>query len=278
MNTYLAGVTALALIVFAATAQAQSDAGSESTGLFNKKHMLSVGMTRQSTNSSVSATSEGFDPVVIDLNGLDIGERDYSYFVDYRYRLKPKWSIFAGTFQFLGSGKKFTERDLNYDGVEFTTGSDLRSELNIDIYILDVLYTVHRSENVEVMLGGGVHAFDLGVGFSGSVRINDQSSEVRRASSTLLAPVPNLRAAATWSLTDSFGFSLVAGWLSADVDEYSGDFSYGHLRAHYQISDRFGASLGYQITDIDITQARSRGELSFNTELDGPSLTATYSF
>ncbi|MFT4767898.1 MAG: hypothetical protein ACI8RN_001028 [Glaciecola sp.] len=271
-------LTILTLIGFSALTQAQSDADSTSTGMFDRKHMLSVGMTRQSTSTSISATSENFDPVIIDMDELGVGERDYSYFVDYRYRLKPKWSIFAGTYQFSGSGESVTERDINYDGIEFTTGSELSSELNIDVYILDILYTVHRSENVEIMFGGGIHAFDLGAEISGSVRIDDQSSEVRRASSTLLAPVPNLRGAATWSLSDKFGVSLVAGWLSADVNEYSGDFVYGHLRGHYQISDRFGASLGYQITNIDISQQRSRGELAFDTDLDGPTLTLTYSF
>lgn len=274
----LTAVTALALATFSSAGYAQSSAETEAVGPFSKKHLLSVGMTRQSTSTSVSATSDNFDPVVIDLGDFGITERDYSYFVDYRYRLKPKWSIFAGTFQYSGSGQNVAERDFNYDGVEFTTGSDLQTELNIDVYILDVLYTVHRSESVEVMLGGGLHAFDLGVGFSGSVSVNDQSSEVRQASSTLLAPVPNVRGAATWTLNEKFGFSLVAGWLSAKVDDYDGSFVYGHVRANYQVSDRFGASLGYQITEIDISQARARGELSFDTELDGPSLTLTYSF
>ncbi|MDA8961787.1 hypothetical protein N9H37_00310, partial [Congregibacter sp.] len=217
-------------------------------------------------------------PVDINLSNLGINDRDYSYFVDYRYRLKPKWSIFAGTFQYSSSGDRTNERDFNYDGVEFTTVSELRSELNIDVYIVDLLYTVHRSDTVEVMLGGGVHALDLGVSFAGSVGVNDQSSEIRRANGAVLAPVPNLRGAATWALNENFGFSLVAGWLSADVDTYSGDFVYGHLRANYQFSERFGASLGYQITDIDISEERSRGEVSFNAELDGPSFTLTYSF
>ncbi|EED32264.1 hypothetical protein NOR53_3322 [gamma proteobacterium NOR5-3] len=278
MIKHLAAVTVFTLAACSAATQAQSDASAAPSGPFSKKHMFSLGITRQSTNTSVSATSENFEPVVINLDNLGVDERDNSYFIDYRYRFTPKWSIYAGSYQFSGSGEAVTERDLNYDGVEFTTGSEIRSELDIDVYILDVLYTVHRSNSVEIMLGVGVHALDLGASFAGNVSVNDQSSEFRRASSTLLAPVPNLRGTATWALNKHFGFSLVAGWLSADVDDYSGDFVYGHLRASYQISDRFGASLGYQVTDIDITEARSRSKLSFDTEIDGPSLTLTYSF
>lgn len=274
----LATVTTLILAACSAVTQAQPDASVESAGPFAKKNMLSLGVTGQSTSTTVSSTSDNFGPVDIELGDFGINDRDYSYFVDYRYRLKPKWSIFAGTFQYSGSGENVSERDFNYDGVEFTTGSELRSELNIDVYIVDVLYTVHRSNKVEVMLGGGVHALDLGVSFAGSVGVNDQSSEIRRAKGAVLAPVPNLRGAATWALNENFGFSLVAGWLSADVDTYSGDFVYGHLRANYQFSERFGASLGYQITDIDISEERSRGEVSFNAELDGPSFSLTYSF
>lgn len=268
----------LTFSVASVATHAQSGSSADASRVFDKKHLLSVGMTRQETSTSVSATSENFNPITVDLDGLALGERDYSYFIDYHYRLKPRWSIFAGTFQYSDSGRSITEREFNFDGVEFTTGSEIRSEVNIDVYMLDLLYTVHRSNNVEVMLGGGLHAFDLGVGFAGNVSINDQSSEFRTANSSLLAPVPNLRGAATWTLNERFGFSLIAGWLSANVDEYSGDFMYAHLRANYQFGDRFGAALGYQFTDIDITQDRSRSELSFDAELEGPSFTVTYSF
>lgn len=274
----LTTLSTVALVLCPIISQAQPQSSANSVGPFSKKHLLSLGITRQSTSTSVSASTENLEPVTIDLGNFGIDKRDYSYFLDYRYRLKPKWSIFAGTFQFSGSGENIAEREFNYDGVEFTAGAQLRSELKVDVYILDLLYTVHRSENVEVMLGGGLHAFDLGVDFSGSVRIDDVSSEIRQAGDTLLAPVPNIRGAATWTLNENFGFSLVTGWLSANVDDYSGDFIYGHLRANYQINETFGASLGYQITNIDITEDRARGELLYDAELEGPSLTLTYSF
>lgn len=240
--------------------------------------MISIGGTRQKTTATFSATSQNLEPVNITLDELAVGDRYNSYFIDYHYRFKPNWSVFAGTFQFLGRGENVSERDINYDGVEFTTGSELNSEFDIDVYILDIMYTVHRSEKIEIMLGAGIHALDLAVKIDGSASVDDQSSDILRASSSLLAPVPNLRGSATWSVSDNFGFSLIAGWLSANVDEYSGDFAYAHLRAHYQITEGLGASLGYQMTNIDIGQERTRSDLTFDMQLDGPTLTLSYSF
>jgi opacity protein-like surface antigen len=278
MNTRFYFVALVLALVNAASAAAQSADTSFNAKLFGKKHMLSLGTTRQATTTTFRATRDNADPVSITLDELGADKRDTSYFIDYRYRVTPNWSLFAGTYQFTGSGGSISERDFNFDGVEFTAGAELQSKYEVDVYMVNVLYTVHRSDRLEVMLGGGLHAFDLSAEISGNVTINEQAGELRKAGSTLLAPVPNLRGSATWALTDRFGIGLVGGWLSANVGDYSGDFVYAHLRGYYRFTDSLGVSLGYQLTNIDIERDRARSSVAFNSELDGPSLTLTYSF
>jgi opacity protein-like surface antigen len=278
MDNKVSAIALMTALFASAASQAQTDSTTPKQGLFDTKHLISIGGTWQSTKTTIRATTENFDPEPITLRELGANERDTSYFIDYRYRFKPNWSVFAGTYQFTGSGQSQSQHDFNYDGVEFEAGLDLESKFEIDIYMVNVLYTVHRSDKLEIMLGGGVHAFDLSAEVSGSASINDQSSEVRRAGGTLLAPVPNVRGAATWDLSDRFGLSLVGGWLSANVQDYSGDFVYAHLRGYYKFTENFGVSLGYQLTNIDISRDRARSDIAFDSELDGPSFTLTYSF
>ncbi|WP_439106219.1 hypothetical protein [Congregibacter sp.] len=123
-----------------------------------------------------------------------------------------------------------------------------------------------------------MHALDFGVGLSGRIEVDGDDREAAAAGTTLLAPVPNLRGSASWAMNDRVFFTLVGGWLSANVDEYEGNFRYAHLRGFYRMGKQFGVSLGYQITDIDIKQTRARSTIDLNAQLDGPTVTLTYSF
>lgn len=283
-NTWntLAG-SALVIAIGCATSIACADEDSDSTdpmgrAMFDSRHVISGGVAIQSTQATISATSELFDPVSLSLDDLGVEERDESYYLEYRYRFKPKWSVLAGAYSFSGSGGQTAERDFNYDGVEFTAGTEVQANLDVDAYILDVLYRVYANDDMEIHLGGGIHSLDLGVEIGGQVRINETTGEFRQSGTTLLAPVPNLRGAVSWALTDRFGLNFVGGWLSAKVDDYDGRFLYGHVRGIYRMTDSLGVSLGYQFTDIDITQTRAQSEVSFDVTLDGPTLTLQYSF
>ncbi|WP_008293121.1 outer membrane beta-barrel protein [Congregibacter litoralis] len=245
---------------------------------FDDKHKLSIGATRQTTEITIAATTENFEPTPLTLDDLGVSNSDNSYFIDYRYKFSERWSLFAGAYSFSGSGENVWSRDFNFDGTEFTANTRVRADLEIDTYMVDLLYTVHRSDNVQVLLGAGFHALDFGIGLRGRLEINGESAEVATAGTTLLAPVPNVRGSASWALNDRIYVSLVGGWLSANVDEYEGDFVYAHLRGFYRIGEKFGVSLGYQSTDIDIKRVRATDTVDLNAQLDGPTVTLTYSF
>ncbi|MDP5072248.1 MAG: hypothetical protein NWQ45_15225 [Congregibacter sp.] len=272
--------SALYLLMGSALATAGSGMthAADTTGNLADKHMISIGATRQATDITLSATSENFEPSPLTLDDLGVEKRDTSYFIDYRYRITPRWSVFAGAYSFSGAGETINSRDFNFDGVDFTADTQLRADLDIDAYMLDILYSVHRSEKVEVLLGAGLHALDFGVALAGNLQIGDEALSAQTAAANLLAPVPNLRGSATWQLSDRFELNLVGGWLSANVGDYDGNFVYAHLRGFYRFGEHFGASLGYQLTDIDITQTRERSTIDINAQLDGPSLTLTYGF
>jgi len=242
------------------------------------KHRVSLGIAEQAATGGLRATAEGFDPVELQIGDLDVDDPDYSYYLDYRYRFKPRWVVVAGAFGFRDTGVRRAERDFNFDGVEFTAGAELSTSFEVDAYLVDVMYAVHRGQRSELLLGGGIHALDLGASIGARIEINDQSREFRQSGTTLLAPVPNLRAAGTWVLSERFALHGIAGWLSANVEDFSGDFLYGHVRLAYAVTHQLSLALGYQRTDIDITQQRSRAEINYDINLEGFTATVAYSF
>jgi hypothetical protein len=246
---------ALATLSTLSLADDQSGDSERSLGghFLGAKHIIFVGTTRQSMDAEISAAAEGFDPITLKLEDLGVENRDTSYYVEYRYRFKPRWAMIAGAYSFSGSGNRTSQRDFNYDGIEFSAGSEIETELDIKAYIVDVMYTLSQSDSYELLIGGGVHALDLGATIAGQVFVGNETSEFRQSGTTLLAPVPNIRSSFTWAATQRLALSVAGGWLSANVDSYEGDFIYAHLRANYQISEHFGVVLGYQRTNIDIT-------------------------
>ena len=81
-----------------------------------------------------------------------------------------------------------------------------------------------------------------------------------------------------YAFSPKWSISGTAGWLSMNIDEYDGSFTYLSTRLSYQFTDRFGAGLGYQLLDIDFSVDRNKGEAGMDIQFNGPSAFLTYSF
>jgi hypothetical protein len=278
------GLYLLSLLLLGAVhstwAQTVEDSGGSATGsqFINPKHHISLGIAEQDAAAGIRATVDGFEPVTLNFDDFGLNDRDYSYYIDYRYSFKPRWALFAGAYGFSDSGTQRAERDFNYDGVDYTAGAEIRADFEVDAYILDVMYAVHRDERSELMIGAGLHALDMSAGLAARINIDDQEATGSGSGTTLLAPVPNVRFSGTWVLSRRFALQATGGWLSANIDDFSGDFRYGHLRLAYGITDRASLALGYQRTDIDVTEDRPRSEVNYDVRLDGFTLTFAYAF
>lgn len=243
------------------------------------KHMLGVGAAYQEADSEFRATSGDLPPVSLDLGDLGVDDTDYSWALEYRWRFKPKWMLVALAYRFEQDGQRSIQRDFNFDGKEFEAGVSVDTEVGIDTYILDILYSVYRSERAEILLGGGIHAVDLEASIKGRANVGDLERESAKASSELLAPLPNFRVQAFYSLNEHFGLGVAAGWLSANYDDYDGSFVYVHPRLGYSFGDRWALTVGYQYVDLEVTYEKaSNRELEFTTDFTGPTAFINYRF
>ena len=173
----------------------------------------------------------------------------------------------------------FTRSYLGIDGKEFTAGTALDTSLEVDTYILDVLYRVYRNDNFEVMLGGGIHAIDFEASMKGRAFIDNFERESATASSDLLAPLPNLRAQMFYAFNERWALGMSMGWLSANYDDYDGSFGYVHARLGYSFNKNWALTLGYQLSQIDLTHEKSSTEeTELEIDFNGPTLLLNYRF
>ncbi|MEO1082035.1 MAG: hypothetical protein AAFY29_20930 [Pseudomonadota bacterium] len=279
------GILALLGITGHAIAEDLSDAGSHSTApsstvfnLLDDRWLLSVGASRLRGEATVGASIDGLPPAEISLNDLGLEERDTSYFSDLTYRINERWDVQVSLYSFDVSSSGMAERDFSFGGTDFTVGAELDLGLDVDAYLLHASYRVYDGNRFDLQLGGGIHALDLGTSIRGALSVGENEVSGQQSSSSLLAPVPNLRAEARWHIADRLAVTGTTGWLSANVGDYEGDFIYLHLQTVYSITEQLGVALGYQRTAVDVTESRSRSQIVYDVVLDGATLTLKYAF
>ena len=156
----------------------------------DSRHVLTMGATWQDADAELAATRGRLPGATLALDDLGLSNDDTSWMAEYRYRINDRWSLSVGAFTFEVDGSREVSRDFNFDGVEFEAGAALDTELGVDTYIVDLMYSVYRGQRSAIMLGGGLHAFDLDAELSARVFIGEGERSVRNAGSSILAPLP----------------------------------------------------------------------------------------
>jgi len=244
----------------------------------DRSHQFLVGAYFQELHAEIRETRGPLPQQAVNLRHLGVDDTDTTWHLEYRYRINERWGLVASAQHFSDQGTRGNIREFNFAGVTFPVGAQLHTEIDVDTYIFDVVYTTYRSQRAEVAIGVGIHAFNFATKIEGKAVAGRNKNTDSVAFEELLAPLPNLRLQGfyaidpRWSLTGSFG------WMSANVDEWSGDFLYLHGRLQYRFADKLGLALGYQFTDIDISRKKQRRQSEYDLEFSGPSLQLTYGF
>jgi len=245
----------------------------------NATHMIIAGGSYQTADAEFRASVGDLPEVTVDLDDLAIDDKDMSWALEYRWRFSDKWVFSGMAYTFEQTGSRQARRDFNFDGFEFQAGADLDTELEVDTYIVDALYSVYRTERSEILVGGGFHILDLEASIQGRAFVGEFERESARGSSDILAPLPNLRAQGMWAFTERWAAMVSMGWLSANIDDYDGGFAYVYGRMGYRLTEHVGVNIGYQFTDFNIEyKPDSNRESEFDVSFHGPTLSLAYRF
>jgi hypothetical protein len=247
------------------------------------KHSFRLGVYSQDADITSQSTVDPLPPIEIDLiRDLDLDDSSESIFFNYRWRFKEKWSLSA-TFQRLElEGNGVAGFDFTYDGEPFVAGMVTDTQFDMDTYLIDVAYSIVRNDKWEVSVGGGIHAFDFDTTINGTLFLEGGGEETvlqsTSSSADVLAPLPNLRAAATYLISPRWEVTTGVGWLSLEIDNVDGKYTYFELGTEYRFTDRFGVGATYQVSKIEVTSTESDKLEKFDVEFSGPSIYLSYGF
>jgi hypothetical protein len=246
-------------------------------------HTFNLGFASQDADIKATSSLDPLPPIEIDLtDDLGMDDNSDSIYASYRWRFAEKWSLSA-TYQRLDlDGSGAATKDFNFDGEDFSAGIAIDSEFNMDTYRVDVGYSFIRNDNWEVLVGAGLHAFDIETVITGRLEIEsdlgDVVREAKSKSTDFLAPLPNLRGAVTYMISPNWEVNAGIGWLSLEIDNIDGDYRYGEIGTEYRFTDQFGIGANYQISEIDVTSVERDGFDEVDVEFSGPSIYLTYGF
>lgn len=251
----------------------------------NDTHIFRAGVYEQDIDISAAITRDPYPEQDIDFDKvLGVDDSTTSFFFQYQWRFREKWDLSIFYTQMEADGKKRATRDFNWDGQDYTAGVQLSTELTLDTYLASVDYSFIRDDRKEFGMGFGLHAFDIGstielrAGIDQPGSGEDVSGKAVRTSSDLLAPLPNLRAYGRFMVTPKWAVIGSMGWLSANYEDYDGDYLFITLLTEYRFTERFGVGFSYQVSEIDITHDTKRGSKHFDIDQYGPSIYLTYGF
>jgi len=244
----------------------------------DRSHLFLVGAYFQDVKAEIRETRGPLPQQAVNFGHLGVDETDTSLHLEYRFRISERWGLLAAAQRFSGQGTRGNVRAFNFGSVQFPVGAELHSKLDVDTYILDVVYTTYRSQRAEFAIGVGIHAFDFATKIEGRKVAGQNDSSDSIAFEELLAPLPNLRLQGFYAINSRWAVSGSLGWMSANVDEWSGDFLYLNGRLQYLFANSFGMALGYQFTDVDVSREQNRRQSEYDMEFSGPSLHLSYGF
>ncbi len=123
-----------------------------------------------------------------------------------------------------------------------------------------------------VRLGAGLHWLEIGAEVAGEATLNDQSTEFRRSIATASVPVPNIGAWYRYSPNDRWLLSARLDWLSASIDNYSGDIWNASGGINFRLWDHVGIGASYQYFELagSVTEDNWRGAIK--TAYTGPNI------
>jgi hypothetical protein len=212
-----------------------------------------------------------------DVLGIDTSHT--SAWAGFRWRFSERWALNFHFDRFDQSGEAIVDEEFNLDGTIYPVGARITTDFRADAYVFDISYNIWDASNYEAGIGLGLHAFELELDASAALQVGDDYVEYSATSETLIAPVPNLRLYGTYAFNEKTAFIANAGWLSLTYEDYDGSYYYISGNLEYRFTQRWGAGIGAQYTDIDVEHDSGGGDFErLDVSFTGIQAYITFSF
>jgi len=199
---------------------------------------------------------------------LDMENDTKVFRLDGYYRFNDMHSIDFSYFSVKSDGNKKLEKTIEWDGIEYTAGTIIKSHFDMDVYKVNYGYSFYHNEKVELMLTAGLHitALDAGLGSS------SQSSSAK-----VTAPLPVVGFKCEYTIIENRLFvEYESDYFMLKYNDIEGSLLSSALNIEYRFVDHVGVGLGYNVNKIFVSAEDGDKKLEVENSLAGAMLYLTY--
>jgi len=259
--------TALCILLLAPSANAQ-----DMHPLMDSKYWLSAGV--YAADRTFEAEAKGSVPGTNREIGFEgafgVDDAPNLFMAEFGWQFSEKWGLAFQYFQSDREGSKTIDESFEWEDVTYDVGVDITAGTNVSIARFFFARQFWDGGPHSVRVGAGLHWLEMGAFVEGIATLNDQSTEFRRNTVSMSAPVPNIGAWYRYSPSDRWLMTARLDWLSASVGEYSGGIWNVSAGANYRFFKNFGAGINYQFFQLDGSVDSDNWQGGVKAQFKGP--------
>lgn len=251
---------------------------------FDDKISFSIGGMDHQGDGSIASTRDGLPLDRLTFTDLGLGDDTGIGWARLVWPFADALHFSVTYSSFDANGFVMANEPGNFDATDWQIGAALTSNLDLELFIVDLSWDLVTTEKGHLGVGAGLHAadfeFELLVevfGTGGGV-IGDDLIEVGREGASELAPLPNLSLGGGYRLADNVYFDAGLGWLSLSYDRYEGRLFSARGAIEWRPWKNVGFGVAYQHVDIDVEVEGSRSVERYDLEFYGPILFLSVGF
>jgi len=249
-----------------------------SNNVLDKRLTFLSGIQIYQAEGDFRSTKEGRPKIELDLDDLDLDKNAVSPIVGAFFNFGKRWNLRLDYFGYHEDSKRTAEFDFNFDDLIVPIGAGVDSNLDLDVYVINLAYNFITSERARFGVGVGVHTADIDLEISAKVTVAGKEISLGEGDADLLAPLPNLYASGAYAFTERFILRYGGGWMSLSYGDYDGSLVFANASLEYWPFQYAGIGAGYRYVAADIEYDPGSKTEEYDVELPGPVLYVTFGF
>ena len=205
---------------------------------------------------------------IVDLENLGLSDDDTLWRLDGYWRFAKKHRLGFGFFQFNRDGSIRLDEQLEIGDEIFEIGFLTATELQLDFYTIDYLYSFYQGEKWEIAGGLGVYwvGLDFSIGASLDINNNPIFGGPVVESTDFNGPLPYLALVFEYYITPKWLAIIKGGYFQLEVGDIDGRLTNLGAKLEYQFTKRWGLGVGYDSfrINVDIEDNNLRSNIEYN--------------
>jgi len=251
---------------------------------FGDNFSLSLGVLNSRADASIGSTLGQNAAVDLTLRDLDMDARDPVFWADLAWQFDPRWRWGLTYSSFSSSGLVNARSAGNFGSIEFEAEAELRSSLDTDLLVTEVIYDIVQTERLRIGAGAGLHLARLDFSLLARLAVQAGDGDAQQilppesAKVDVLAPLPNFSLSAGYRVSEQLYAGFDVGYLSLRSGKYDGRIFSWRAKTEWRPRKNLGLGLAYQFIDLDLDVSKTLREDRYDIEFSGPAVFLSYGF